>query len=264
MTAQSRQADEMTKVIDAQSQQIVQAENPGAPVIATNTPAHWLNVALEKGQTPETLERLMALYERWVANQNRQAFDLAISAAKSAIPPIKKNRKVDFTSQKGRTNYDYEDFAEVARTVDPILAQHGLSYRYHSSQDGNAVTVTCIISHRDGYSEETTLTANRDETGNKNSIQAVASTVTYLQRYTLKLALGLSAAVDDDGIKGGAGETITDEQAKTIRDLIDATGSDIEKFCRVMKVEAVPDIAMTQYGKAISMLEAKRKKGTAA
>jgi hypothetical protein len=36
----------------------------------------------------------------------------------------------------------------------------------------------------------------------KNSLQAIASTTTYLQRYTLKLALGLSVSHDDDGDEG--------------------------------------------------------------
>lgn len=61
------------------------------------------------------------------------------------------------------------------------------------------VTVTCIISHRDGHFEENTLSAGRDESGNKNSIQAVGSTLTYLQRMTLKASLGLAASDDDDG-----------------------------------------------------------------
>ena len=37
-----------------------------------------------------------------------------------------------------------------------------------------------------------------DQSGSKNGFQAIGSAVTYLQRYTLKAALGLSAEVDDD------------------------------------------------------------------
>ena len=54
--------------------------------------------------------------------------------------------------------------------------------------------MTCVLSHRDGHFEETTLTAGRDDSGKKNAIQQVGSTITYLQRYTLKAALGLAAA----------------------------------------------------------------------
>ena len=38
-----------------------------------------------------------------------------------------------------------------------------------------------------------------DNSGSKNSIQAIGSTTTYLQRYTLFSILGLAAGEDDDG-----------------------------------------------------------------
>lgn len=166
--------------------------------VMTTTPMDLLRVAVESGADITKLEKLMDLQERWEKNQARKAFDNAISEAKSKIKPIAKKRKVDFTTNRGRTNYDYEDMALIAEEVDPILAESGLSYRYRATQDGKRLSVTCIVSHRDGHSEETTLHADNDESGNKNTIQSVGSSATYLQRYTLKLALGLSAARDDD------------------------------------------------------------------
>ena len=51
-----------------------------------------------------------------------------------------------------------------------------------------------------GHSEETTLKAPPDTSGSKNSIQAIGSTVTYLERYTLLAATGMAAAgMDNDG-----------------------------------------------------------------
>ena len=44
-----------------------------------------------------------------------------------------------------------------------------------------------------------------DASGAKNPIQSLSSTITYLQRHTLKLELGLSAANED-----GAGGVISD------------------------------------------------------
>jgi hypothetical protein len=173
------------------------------------TPMHLLQVATQQGADIDKLSKLMELQERWQKNEAKKAFDAAISAAKAAIPVIFKNREVDFTSQKGRTNYRYEDFAEVARTVDPILAQHGLSYRFRtSSQPNEPVIVTCILAHREGHSEENSLSAARDESGNKNSIQAVGSTITFLQRYTLKAALGLAVSADTDARDAGGSQTI--------------------------------------------------------
>src|SRR5262249_51399435 len=136
------------------------------------------------------------------------------------IPTIRKNRQVGFESKKAgasRTDYRHEDLAEIARTIDPILSKHGLSYRWRTTSVPNEpVTVVCVVSHRDGYSEENTLCAGRDDSGNKNSIQAIGSTITYLQRYSLKAALGLAASNDDDGDTSDNSDAISDEQAEQI------------------------------------------------
>jgi len=231
------------------------AEAPSLPAAAT--PLAMLSQAVERGASVEVLEKLMALHERWEVNQARKAFDVAIAAAKGEIPPIIRNREVDFTSQKGRTNYRYEDLAEIARIVDPILRKHGLSYRHRSAQAGNRLTVTCILSHEGGYSEDTTLEVAEDHSGNKNPIQAVGSAATYLMRYTLKLALGLSVTNDDDGRATSGGGYITDEQADAIRDLLTRTNANIGKFLEMLKVESVLDIPAARYDYAMGKLNQK-------
>jgi hypothetical protein len=170
------------------------------------TPAAMISLALQNGLDIQRLEKLMELQERWEANQARKAFEAAMASAKGEIRPIIKNRTVDFTSARGRTNYDYEDFAAVADGVDSILAKHGLNYRHRPRQDGKSLTIICKMAHRDGHFEEIELTALNDESGNKNGVQGLGSTATYLQRYTVKLALGLAATKDDDGRAGGKPE----------------------------------------------------------
>lgn len=248
------------------SQALVEIDHEPAPrrEVAAVTPMAMIDRALSSNATPETLERLLALQERWEASQARKAFDEAMSAAKAEIPVISKNRTVDFTSNAGRTHYRHEDLAEIARTVNPILGKHGLSYRFRtSSTAGEPVSVTCIVSHRLGYFEENTLTGPRDESGKKNALQQVGSTLTYLQRMTLKAALGLAAAEDDDARRSSDTQDdgpITEEQAAVIRALIEDTETDIQKFCELMKVESVPQLTIAQYPRVISSLEAKKRR----
>jgi hypothetical protein len=226
---------------------------------AVVTPMAMLAKAVEGGADIDVLEKLMGLSERWEANQARKAFDNAMSAAKAEIPVILKNRVVDFTSQKGRTHYRHEDLAEIARTVSPILAKHGLSYRYRTTSNLNEpVTVTCIVSHRDGHFEENTLSAGRDESGNKNSIQAVGSTLTYLQRMTLKAALGLAASDDDDGAAISTGDKITDQQRTALVDLADEVGADKVAFCKYMKIASLADLPTKDFNRAVAALNKKR------
>ncbi|RRH72022.1 ERF family protein [Falsigemmobacter faecalis] len=148
----------------------------------------------------DKLERMLAMKERLDAQNARVAFAGALSAARAEIPPIVKDATVDFKTKDGkRTHYQHETLAGIAKVIDPVLAQYGLSYRFRTGQNGGGVTVTCIIAHSAGHSEETSLSCSPDGSGSKNAFQAVGSAVTYLQRYTLKAALGLSAEVDDDG-----------------------------------------------------------------
>lgn len=236
-------------------------EQPEVVTGTALTPMDMVGRAVASGASIEVVEKLMALHERWEANQGRKAFDEAMAAAKAEIPVIFKSREVDFTSPKGRTHYRYEDLAEIAKTINPILGKHGLSYRFRTTSPANEpVTVTCIVSHRLGYSEENSLSAGRDESGNKNSIQAIGSTLTYLQRMTLKAALGLAASSDDDGKAAEAVETITDDQVNTLRDLIEEVGADLPKFCAYLRVEALADLRQSDFKRAVVALEAKRAK----
>lgn len=236
---------------------VVAMNEPTVP--AAMTPMDMLNRAVEQGANIEILEKLMSLQERWEAGQARKAFDEAMAAAKADIPVIAKNRTVDFTSAKGRTYYKHEDLAEIARTVTPILARHGLSYRFRTSSAPNEpVTVTCIVSHRGGHAEENTLAAGRDDSGNKNSIQAVGSTITYLQRMTLKAALGLAASDDDDGVSAEPEDVISQEQLESLIELADEAGADKVAFCRYLKVPSLAAIPSKDYGRAVAALNKKR------
>ena len=225
-------------------------------------PMNMIERAIVQGAGMDVIEKLMGLQERWEANQARKAFDEAMAAAKAEIPTIRKNRHVGFESRKAgaaRTDYRHEDLAEIARTVDPILAKHGLSYRFRTTSEINQpVSVTCIVSHRLGHSEENRLTAGRDESGNKNSIQAIGSAITYLQRYTLKAALGLAASNDDDGKSEDASDTITQEQLDEIVALADEVGADKEKFCNYFKIGGIAELPANKFRDAIDALEAKR------
>lgn len=236
---------------------VVAMNEPTTPTAMT--PMDMLNRAVAQGANIEVLEKLMGLQERWEAGQARKAFDEAMAAAKAEIPVIVKNRTVDFTSTKGRTHYKHEDLAEIARTVTPILAKHGLSYRYRTSSAPNEpVTVTCIVSHRGGHCEENTLSAGRDDSGNKNSIQAVGSTITYLQRMTLKAALGLAASDDDDGASAETADVISQQQLDTLIELADEVGADKAAFCKYLKVPSLAAIPIKDFDRAVAALNKKR------
>lgn len=251
--------------MNATTTALVERIEPAAPAPAgAITPMEMLSRAVSSGASVEVMERLLALQERYEANEARKAFDEAMAAAKAEIPTIFKNRVVDYVGKTGvRTNYRHEDLAEIARTVDPILGKHGLSYRFQTtSEPSQPVTVTCIVSHRLGHSERNTLSAGRDESGNKNSIQAIGSTISFLQRYTLKAALGLAASADDDGRSAGGGEddsaTISDEQFATLQAKIVEVDADVARFCKHMQIDSLMSMPASKFAAAMRELNAKK------
>lgn len=219
---------------------------PLAPI----TPMDMLNRAVESGAGLEMVEKLMSLQERWETGQARKSFDKAIASAKAKITPIQRNAK-------GHNDKRYADFAAIAKVVDPILSEHGLSYRFRTAQT-DRISVTCILSHEDGHSEETTLTGPPDSSGNKNPIQSIGSTLSYLQRYSLIQMLGLASAADDDGRAAGDGGAITLEQVEQLVSLCDEVSADKEAFCKYFRVESFADITAKDFPRAIAALNKKR------
>jgi hypothetical protein len=198
-----------------------------------------LNTAVERGADIATIERLAALAERMETQRARRDFDEAISSFKAEAPRIIKDREIRHGE---KLISRYEDMTAIAKAIDPVLARHGLSYRFRTEALDKAVKVTCIISHRAGHSEETSLSGPHDNSGAKNAIQGLGSSVTYLQRYTLKAALGLAASEDDDAGTHGSGDTITDDQADDIEALILNTGGEISAFLQFKRLASLSDI----------------------
>lgn len=169
-------------------------------------PVAIYQMAIEKGD----IQIVNSAYDfamKVEANNAKKAYAAAIAACRPQLPVIIKNARVAYDAKQsnGKVDYAHETLAQISEQIDEILGEHGLSYRFKIEQTMPAnstmlVHVTCLVSHSMGHEEPTTLFAAIDIGAGKNHIQAIGSAVTYLQRYTLKAALGLSAAeTDTDG-----------------------------------------------------------------
>ena len=223
---------------------------------ATNslTPLEIIQQAIAGGIDTDKLGQLMDLQERWEANEARKAYTRAMAAFQKNPPSIEKASHVKF----GNTEYDHALLEDVAGVIREALSERGFSFRWKTdSGDGSSgVTVTCIITHEMGHSEETTLTAPADTSGSKNSIQSIGSTVTYLQRYTLLAATGLAPkGVDNDA---RAVDTINENQEAEIRALMQEVNANEVRFLAFLGVDKLGDLPASRMRSAISALEAKR------
>lgn len=169
------------------------------PPVPAITPMTILDQAIAKGVDVDQLERLMGLAERWQKEEQRKAYLDALSLFQELVPVIKKNKTAKINSQKGNYSYKYSDLGYIGSQIKSAMKACGLSYRWAINENGGKIKVTCLISHKDGHTEEgAAMEAEKDNTGGKNDIQQKGSTVSYLQRYTLIGSLGLTIEGEDN------------------------------------------------------------------
>lgn len=202
------------------------------------------------------LTQLLEVKERWEANEARKAFIEALNAFKANPPELIKDKEIKHGEKHVAW---YAGLDQVSAAIGKALIAQKLSHRWDTEQkEGGIIRVTCILTHERGHSERTTLQAAPDTTGAKNAVQAIGSTVTYLQRYTLLAATGLATAEqDDDGAT--ATETITPEQKDQLVALIKDTNTDTVKFLMHFNAPYVDHLSAARFTEAKRLLEAKKR-----
>lgn len=173
-----------------------------APTAAPATPADIVLYAMQKGADIAQIEKFMDLQMKWEADKARKAFVADMAEFKKTPPEIVKDKLVGYKNKDGSvTGYMHATIGNVTEAIVAGLAAHGFSHRWDTEQTSGQITVTCILTHKLGHSERTALSGAKDDSGKKNQIQQMASTITYLQRYTLLAATGVATKdqSDDDG-----------------------------------------------------------------
>jgi len=219
----------------SETQEIATTSADEVTTIALPGQTNLIEMALTKGAGIDTIERLVSLYEREQAKRAAKAFHTSLSAFQAEVGEIKHNKK-GFNG-----TYSFADLSAIVKAIKEPMHKHGFTHRYefrdletkkdkfdlidliinvashHDLQKEKAevlekklreilsekdIEVTCIITHRDGHSERTTMVGPEDFSGFKNAMQSRGSSTTYLERYCLIGALGLvTADSDNDGGK---------------------------------------------------------------
>jgi hypothetical protein len=162
------------------------------------------------------LEALMAMQERVIAKQNAQLFASAMADAQAEMAPVVKDKTNTHIGNR------YARLEAIDNAIRPIYAAHGFSVRYRcENATPGSVRVVCILSHRAGHIEESSIEAPLDASGsggktNKTGVQAVGSTITYLRRYALTMAFNVVMENDSDDDDGEASRRTAARQAPRV------------------------------------------------
>ena len=230
--------------------------------LAVITPMDLLIKAQSDNVSIEKMEQLFQLQVKWEENEAKKAYYHAVAGFKAEAVDIVKNKQVRFKTTTGVTEYKHAELGQIVNTVTPLLSKWGLSHHWEYAQNEGRIKVYCFLTHEQGYEKSTSLEAGADTSGGKNSIQAIASTTSYLERYTFLAMTGLASRDQDDDGKGATPppdvEMITESQAMDLLCLIKEVGAKEDQFMAFFKIDNIGFLPAEKFPKAVKMLEAKR------
>lgn len=215
----------------------------------------------------DKMQRLMEMREREMARLAQVEFNKAMKAAQAEMPQVVRDADNDQTRSR------YARYETISEAIQPIVTKHGFSLTFSEGDPSkeNHIRVLCEVMHDAGHTKEYHADIPFDNVGmkgnaNKTNTHAYGSTKSYGKRY-LKCDIFDVALKneDDDGNAAGKKQpaprpTISPDQVKIILQLLEETGVDTERFCKIGKIEAVPDMLASDFDEAVRMLQRRKAK----
>ncbi len=174
---------------------------PHTPPSAILSPLEMVRMRIAECQDLAQLEKLMDLEKRWHTEQSQRAYTAAFAEFKRNMPVVVKDM---INKQYGS---DYTSLANLVNTTNRVLGEYGFNARWDVIDGSPANGVVCLLSHVAGHTERVVIKGPLDVTGQKNDLQKIKSTLTYLEGATFQAITGVvarSACLDDDGNAAGA------------------------------------------------------------
>lgn len=241
-----------TQLVEAESASLVANQNRPPAIEASDGVSPLVAMAMSSDIDPARLDKLLDIQIKYEKSQAERAYAAALARFNAVAPTLKKTKKVKFTTKDGSvTEYNHGDIAVMLEQLRQPLAQCGLAVSWKVRQENGGVLVTCVLRHEQGHYEDTSLHASPDQSGKKNAIQQVGSTIQYLKRYTLEVLLGLATEdADDDGAGAGDApgtthEGMTRTKRSYLRSLLKQKGRDPAQVLKLLHSKGMSESVQT-------------------
>ena len=252
----------------AKQAELIAAPIGGVSQLSTQDLKSYMLKAIEHGGTDavEVVERLLGVAERVRDAENVEAMNRDYAAFCLDRPKIFKTKRAGNASDSGMgLSWMYAPLEELHAKLEPVANNHRLFYGWDSDDSGEAVRVTCILSHTMGASRKATVTVRKTTPNRAQTVaQCDAMALTTGQRRSMCMVLGV-VATDDEPPALPPVETITPEQAATITEYLHElkmNDNSVRRFLSWAGAARVSDIADSEYERVIAKLkdlEAKAK-----
>lgn len=222
-------------------------------------PMRALMAMVERGGDPDTIGKFMDLAERWEANRAKRAFAEAMTAVQTEMPIVVKDRL------NSSTNSRFAAIETIQAAARQVWLKHGFSVTFSDGESSKPdwIRVTAVVRHDGGHSETFYRDGPMDNVGmkgapTKTALHGVQSTATYLQRRLTCSIFGIVVA--DEDLDGNAAnvETIAEEDAIKITEMLEALGGDnYRRFLEWVGVDEIRQIPASRAVEVIGKLKGK-------
>jgi hypothetical protein len=173
--------------------------------------------ALNPDISVDKMNQLFDIQERMMNKQAEIEYNIAFAEMQAELPPIPAKKK----GQSGK----HFTKADANILIGPVLQKYGFALNHTTTQEGDSIRIRATLRHRAGHSEFTEIVLPYDVGGNKNKVQAIGSSQSYGERYTMKSILNLTIIgdeTDDDGEaaqkkKNSFQENVSADAKKTVK-----------------------------------------------
>ncbi|HEX3577553.1 MAG TPA: ERF family protein, partial [Thermoanaerobaculia bacterium] len=227
-------------------QELVPASKPSTSSVALAPPqntgevmALFAHLAQQPNLNVDTLERLMAMHERLIAQQAVERFAVAMQAAQAEMRPI----SADATNPQTRSKYASYNKLDLA--LRRIYTAHGFAVSYDTakSEKPEHMLVLAYVSHAGGHVRTHQVEMPNDGKGAKGGdvmtkTHATGAAMTYGMRYLLKMIFNVAVGEDDtDGNTPGQERRPAQQTARRPSHVKNADSS--VQVLNVRKIEGV-------------------------
>ncbi len=211
-------------------------------------------VAMNPEADIDKMERMMVMHEKLLNRDAEMAYNTAMSKLQSELPTVNEKGQI-VVNNVVRSKYAL--FEDINESIRPFLKKYGFSISFKSHFGDAFVDITGIISHKQGHKEDTTMRLPFDNTGSKNSVQAIGSSSKYGMRYCLCMLLNISTGGEDNDANT-APETplfVTDKDIKVLIGAAKSVGKDEKYMCDTAGIPSIDKLLMSRYAPCMNHLK---------
>lgn len=207
----------------------------------------------------DRMERLLLMHERLLANQAKVAYAEALARLQPTLPLLAERGEIKNNS--GNVQSRYALWEDIVGVITPLLSAQGFALSFRTGNPDGKIRVTAVLTHSAGHNEDTSIDLPPDESGSKNKVQAVASSVSYGKRYTAGALLNFrSGELDDDAQSAGAPMLISEEQIKQLRALLKEANVNEADFLKSWNIPSLGEIPAFNFDFMADVLEKRKKR----